>query len=93
MHSIATAPRAKKALLLATLLAASAPLAGCYTPAERAVGGGIIGGLGGAGIGALASGGLAGPTLASAAIGAAGGAIIGAATAPRPYYRRYRHYY
>lgn len=92
MYSIATARRAKKALVFATLLAASAPLSGCYTPGERALGGGIIGGLGGAGIGALASGGLAGPTLASAAVGAAGGAIIGAATAPRPYYRRYRYY-
>jgi len=95
MHSIATPRRVKKALVLATLLTASMPLYGCYTPAERALGGGVIGGLGGAGIGALASGGLAGPTLATAAVGAAGGAIIGAATAPRPYYgRRYRrHYY
>ncbi|MBM3562359.1 MAG: hypothetical protein FJX16_03305 [Alphaproteobacteria bacterium] len=94
MHSIATARAAKKALLFATVLAAAAPLYGCYTPGERALGGGIIGGLGGAGIGALASGGLAGPTLASAAIGSAGGAIIGAATAPHPYYyRRHRRYY
>ena len=93
MHSIATPRRVKKALVLATLLTASVPLYGCYTPAERALGGGVIGGLGGAGIGALASGGLAGPTLATAAVGAAGGAIIGAATAPRPYYRRHRHYY
>ena len=46
MHSIATPRRVKKALVLATLLAASAPLYGCYTPAERALGGGIIGGLG-----------------------------------------------
>ena len=43
MHSIATVRRAKKALLFATLLAASAPLYGCYTPAERALGGGMIG--------------------------------------------------
>lgn len=93
MHSIATIRRAKKALLFATVLAAAAPLYGCYTPGQRAVGGGIIGGLGGAGIGALASGGLAGPTLATAAVGAAGGAIIGAATAPRPYYGRRRYYY
>ena len=93
MHSIATGRQTKKALLFATLLAASMPLYGCYTPGERALGGGIIGGLGGAGIGALASGGLAGPTLATAAVGAAGGAIIGAATAPRPYYRRYRRSY
>jgi len=94
MHSFATTPRVRKALIVATLLTASAPLAGCYTPGERAVGGGIIGGLGGAGIGALASGGLAGPTLAAAAVGSAGGAIIGAATAPRPHrYRRHRRYY
>lgn len=89
-------PAAKRAALVAALLAASLPLYGCYTPGERAVGGGIIGGLGGAGIGALASGGLAGPTLAGAAIGAAGGALVGAATAPRPVYysRRYaRHHY
>lgn len=84
-----------KIIALTAILAAAAPLAGCYTPGERAVGGGIIGGLGGAGIGALASGGLAGPTLAGAAIGAAGGALVGAATAPRPVYyaRRHRHYY
>lgn len=81
----------KKTLLLAAVAAASLSLVGCYTPYERAMGGGIIGGLGGAGIGALASGGLAGPTLAAGAIGAAGGALIGAETAPRRYYRR--HYY
>ncbi|MEF3367639.1 hypothetical protein V3H18_13950, partial [Methylocystis sp. 9N] len=69
MQSIIIGRSAKKALLLATILAASAPLSGCYTPGERALGGGVIGGLGGAGIGALASGGLAGPTLAGAAVG------------------------
>lgn len=93
MQSITIGRSAKKALFLATMLTASLPLYGCYTPGERAVGGGIIGGLGGAGIGALASGGLAGPTLAAGAVGAAGGALIGAATAPRPYYSRRRHYY
>jgi len=89
---------AKKAIILAAVLTASLPLYGCYTPGERALGGGVIGGLGGAGIGALASGGLVGPTLAASAIGAAGGALIGAATAPTPryyYHRRYarRRYY
>ncbi len=84
----------RKALAAAIIVAAALPLCGCYTPGERALGGGIIGGLGGAGIGALASGGLAGPTLAAGAIGAAGGALIGAATAPHPrYYRRRRAYY
>lgn len=82
----------KRAVVLATLLAASLPLYGCYTPGERALGGGMIGGLGGAGIGALASGGMAGPTLAAAAVGAAGGALIGAATAPTPRYHRRRYY-
>jgi hypothetical protein len=95
MQSTMTGRRLNKAVALAALLTASIPLSGCYTPTQRAVGGGVIGGLGGAGIGALASGGLVGPTLAAGAIGAAGGALIGAATAPRPVYyaRRHRHYY
>lgn len=94
MQSLVIARPMKKVLAVA-VLAASLPLYGCYTPAERALGGGIIGGLGGAGIGALASGGLAGPTLAASAIGAAGGATIGALTAPRPryYVSRRRYYY
>ena len=93
MERIIVGRSAKRAVVLATIIVASLPLYGCYTPAERALGGGVIGGLAGAGIGALASGGLAGPTLAAGAVGAAGGAIIGAATAPRPYYWRRRHYY
>lgn len=97
MQSLTIARPAKKAVILAAAIAACLPLYGCYTPGERALGGGIIGGLGGAGIGALASGGMAGPTLAASAIGAAGGALIGAATAPRPHYhyarRHYRYYY
>ncbi len=95
MHSFVVTRPMKKAFVLAALLTASIPLYGCYTPGERALGGGIIGGLGGAGIGALASGGVAGPTLAASAIGAAGGALIGAATAPRPryYVSRRRYYY
>jgi len=94
MQSISLGRSAKKTFLVAAVLTAALPLYGCYTPGERAVGGGIIGGLGGAGIGALASGGMAGPTLAAAAVGAAGGALVGAATAPRPhYYRRPRYYY
>jgi hypothetical protein len=94
MPSISLHRPVTKALLAAALLTAALPLSGCYTPGERALGGGIIGGLGGAGIGALASGGLAGPTLATAAVGAAGGALIGAATAPTPrYHRRPRYYY
>jgi hypothetical protein len=98
MHLLSAARPAKPALLLAVLLVTALPLSACNTPGERALGGGVIGGLGGAGIGALASGGLVGPTLAAAAVGAAGGAIIGVATTPHHHhygYRRHRrhHYY
>ncbi len=89
MIGVVTDRFSMKRLVLIVALAGALPLAGCYTPGERAAGGAIIGGLGGAGIGALASGGLAGPTLAGAAVGAAGGAIIGAVTAPHP--RGWRH--
>jgi hypothetical protein len=80
----------KKIIIVAAALATAMPLSGCYTPGERAAGGAVIGGLGGAAVGAAVSGGLAGPAIAGAAIGAASGAVIGAATAPR---RRYRYYY
>jgi hypothetical protein len=93
MQSLILARPVKKATILAAVLTVTLPLYGCYTPGERALGGGLIGGLGGAGIGALASGGLAGPTLAAAAVGAAGGALIGAATAPSPRYYARRRYY
>ena len=86
----------KKPLLVAALLASTLPLVGCYTPGERAAGGAMIGGVTGAGIGALAYGGLAGPVLAYSALGAATGAVIGAATAPMPRYyyvrRCWRHH-
>ncbi|WP_330083176.1 hypothetical protein [Methylocystis iwaonis] len=73
-----------KKILLLTAAIAAAPLAGCNSPTDRALGGAAIGGLGGAGIGALASGGSATGTLAGAAIGAGTGALVGAATAPAP---------
>jgi hypothetical protein len=72
----------KKPVIVIAVTAAGLSLSACYTPGERAAGGAVIGGLGGAAIGAAASGGLAGPAIAGAAIGAASGAIIGAATAP-----------
>lgn len=100
MIALANGQRPRKILVLVAALVTALPLAGCYTPGQRATGGAIIGGLGGAGIGALASGGLVGPTLAGAAVGAAGGAIVGAVTAPRPhswrrhaYRHRHYHYY
>lgn len=78
-----------KIVAIAAALAAALSISGCYSPGERAAGGAVIGGLGGAAIGAAVSGGLAGPAIAGAAIGAASGAVIGAATAPR----RARYYY
>jgi hypothetical protein len=65
----------KKMLVAANAVAPSYPLAGRYSPTERA-----IGGLGDAGIGAALSNGSTTGTLAGAAIGVASGA----ATAPPP---------
>lgn len=45
-----------RVVVVGAILAATAPLFGCNSPTERAVGGAALGGLGGAGIGALASG-------------------------------------
>lgn len=69
----------KKMLVAAIAVAPSYPLAGRYSPTERA-----IGGLGGAGIGAALSNGSTTGTLAGAAIGVASGAATGAATTPPP---------
>ena len=53
-----------------------------YDPAQRAVGGGLIGAGTGAAIGAAAGGG--GGAALGAAIGGATGALVGAATTPPP---------
>ena len=61
-------------------------LAGCtnpYDPAQRAVGGGLLGAGAGAALGAAVGGGH-GAAL-GAAIGGATGALGGVATTPRPY--------
>ena len=86
MATLAFGRTLKKPLLVAAMLTATLPLVGCYTPGERAAGGAVIGGLGGAAIGAAATGGLAAPILAYSALGAATGAVVGAATAPAPRY-------
>jgi osmotically inducible lipoprotein OsmB len=78
----------KKIYALGFAALAALPLAGCYTPEERAVGGALLGGATGAVIGAAATGRGSG-AAAGAAIGAASGAIIGANTRPAyadPYY-------
>ena len=89
MASLVFGGTLKKPFLVAAVLMATLPLVGCYTPGERAAGGAVIGGLGGAAIGTAVSGGLAAPILAYSALGAATGAVIGAATAPAPRYYRY----
>lgn len=87
MASLALTVSLKRQLFVAAMLASTLPLVGCYTPGERAAGGAVIGGLGGAAIGTVATGGLAAPVLAYSALGAATGAVVGGATAPA------RHYY
>ncbi len=95
----------KKTFTFVAVVAFAAPLAGCYTPESRAVGGGAAGALAGAGIGGLAGGGRG--AVAGALIGGATGAAAGALTAPPPPpadyydappryeggYRRLRSYY
>lgn len=83
----------KKVIALTVALGSALALAGCNTPGERAAGGAVIGGVGGALVGAAVSGGRVGPTLAGAAIGATGGALVGASTAPVRQCARYRYDY
>lgn len=78
----------KKIYAIGFAALAALPLAGCYAPEDRAVGGALLGGATGAVIGAAATGRRSG-AAAGAAIGAASGAIIGASTRPAyadPYY-------
>lgn len=78
----------KKTFALGFAALAALPLAGCYTPEDRAVGGALLGGATGAVIGAAATGRGSGAAV-GAAIGAASGAVIGANTRPAyadPYY-------
>jgi hypothetical protein len=78
-----------KRLLVAAAL--SLPLAACYTPADPALTGAVVGGATGAAIGGAATG-RAGGALVGGALGATTGAIIGASARPRvtctydPYY-------
>ena len=74
----------------AGLLFATAAGADPYNPAERALGGGLIGAGTGAALGAIAGGGR-GAAL-GAAVGGGVGAAVGAATTPPPPQRRsHRH--
>jgi len=76
----------------AGLLLATAALADPYNPAERAIGGGLLGAGTGAVIGAIAGGGHGAGV--GAAVGGGLDAIAGAATTPaRPRHAYRRHYY
>jgi hypothetical protein len=76
----------RRTLLILSLIG----LVGCsnpYSPTQRAVGGGLLGGGAGAAIGGLAGGGKG--ALIGGGVGAAGGAATGALTTPRPSYGTY----
>ena len=81
----------------AGLMLASTAFADPYNPAERALGGGLVGAGTGAVIGAIAGGGRGAGI--GAAVGGGVGAFAGAATTPtRPHHRYYHqhvvhHYY
>ncbi|MBV8131760.1 MAG: hypothetical protein JO282_04520 [Alphaproteobacteria bacterium] len=76
-------------LIGAGMMLATTTFADSYNPAERAVGGGLIGAGTGAVIGAIAGGGHGAGI--GAAVGGGVGAIAGAATTPpRPHYRHRR---
>jgi osmotically inducible lipoprotein OsmB len=80
-----------KKVLAAAII--SMPLAACYTPADPALTGAVVGGATGAAIGGATTGRVGG-ALVGGAIGATAGSVIGAASRPQttcewdPYYGR-----
>jgi hypothetical protein len=91
----------RKSLITASIIGAGLVLAtpvyaDPYNPAERAIGGGLVGAGTGALIGAIAGGGHGAGI--GAAVGGGLGAVAGAATTPArprtyPHYRHVRHHY
>jgi uncharacterized protein YcfJ len=81
-------------VISAGLLLAAAAYADPYNPAERAIGGGLVGAGTGAVVGAIAGGGRGAGI--GAAVGGGLGAVAGAATTParppRHAYHRHDHY-
>jgi hypothetical protein len=78
-------------LIAAGMVLATTAFADPYNPADRALGGGLVGAGTGAVIGAIAGGGRGAGI--GAAVGGGVGAITGAATTPpRPHHRYYRHH-
>jgi hypothetical protein len=79
-------------VIIAGLLLATAASADPYNPADRAIGGGLLGAGTGAVIGAIAGGGHG--AAIGAAVGGGLGAVTGAATTPaRPYQLAYHRHY
>jgi Biotin-lipoyl like len=78
-------------LIGAGLILTTTAFADPYNPADRAIGGGLLGAGTGAVIGAIAGGGHGAGI--GAAVGGGVGAVMGAATTPpRPYHRYYHHH-
>jgi surface antigen len=70
----------KKIMTLAAAGALTLSVAACNTPGERAAGGALIGGVGGAAVGAAVGGGRG--AVVGGLLGAGAGAVVGAGTAP-----------
>ena len=77
-------------LIGAGLMFAATAGADPYNPAERAIGGGLLGAGTGAAIGAIAGGGRG--AAVGAAVGGGVGAAVGAATTPPRPHHRYNHH-
>jgi hypothetical protein len=77
-------------LIGAGLMLATTAFADPYNPAERALGGGLVGAGTGAVIGAIAGGGRGAGI--GAAVGGGVGALAGAATTPPRPHRYYHHH-
>ena len=81
-------------VISAGLLLVTTAYADPYNPAERAIGGGLVGAGTGAFVGAIAGGGRGAGTgaLVGGSLGAAAGAATTPARPPRHVYRRHYHY-
>ncbi len=74
----------KRILSLSLVLALALPMAACNTPqGQNAAGGALVGGAGGALLGAAVSGGRPGGAVVGGVLGAATGAMVGSAMTPQ----------
>jgi hypothetical protein len=73
----------RKVLSLGLVVACALSAAGCNTPqGQNAAGGAIVGGAGGALLGAAVTGGKPGGAIVGGVLGAATGAMVGSAMTP-----------